>query len=348
MRGETSRERDLWIPTLARKAARKDGARSGLRRSQVSKSRPGAPRILLFLLEMFLFSMFGIAAAAQDTVLHVEVKLVSVFVNVTDRNGAIVGGLTKDDFHVAEDGRQQEISVFERQSEIPLNLTLAIDTSGSVKKDMAEEADAARRFVHAILRTQDQMSLMQFATDVKELTPFTNKVSLIEGGLSRLKSDFATSLYDAIYLGSERLGPKDGRKVLVLVSDGGDTASRETYPEALEMALRNEVMIYSVIDVPIAASAGRDLGGEHALITLAEQTGGKSFYVSDGGLDEAFKRVSDDLRTQYLIGYYPHNQEPGRQFHRLQITVPRAAAQSFNIRHKTGYYGDAPAGVKRP
>jgi Ca-activated chloride channel family protein len=163
-----------------------------------------------------------------------------------------------------------------------------------------------------------------------------------------LHSDFATALYDAILLGSEGLGKKDGRKVLVLVSDGGDTASQTTYPKALEMALLNEVIIYSVIDVPIEASAGRDLGGEHALITLAEQTGGKSFYVSDGGLDRAFAKVSDDLRTQYLIGYYPHNQEPGRQFHRLQVTVPRAAAESFNIRHKTGYYGDAPTGANRP
>jgi Ca-activated chloride channel family protein len=316
------------------------------RRSQVSKSGPfgkltagsGAPAVLFCLL-----AAAGIGAAAQDTVLHVEVKLVSVFVNVTDKNGEIVGGLSKNDFNVTEDGRPQEIAVFERQSELPLNLTLAIDTSGSVKKDMTEEADAARRFVHAILRSQDQMSLMQFATDVKELSGFTNSVGQIDRGLAHLHSDFATSLYDAIYVGSEGLGPKDGRKVLVLVSDGGDTASRETYAQALEMALRNEVMIYSVIDVPIAASAGRDLGGEHALITLAEQTGGKSFYVSDGGLDQAFARVSDDLRTQYLLGYYPHNQEPGRQFHRLVVTVPRAAAEAFNIRHKTGYYGDPPA-----
>lgn len=292
---------------------------------------------------LLLSAALSTLAAAQDTVLHMDVRLVSVFVNVTDRNGAIVGGLSKDDFRVTEDGRPQEIAVFERQSEIPLNLTLEIDTSGSVKKDMAEEADAARRFAHAILRPQDQMSLLQFATEVSELTPFTSKVSQIDRGLARLKSDFATSLYDAIYIGSEGLGPKQGRKVLVLVSDGGDTSSRTTYPKALEMALRNEVIIYSVIDVPIAASAGRDLGGEHALITLAEQTGGKSFYVSDGGLDQAFTRVSDDLRTQYLIGYYPRNQAPGRQFHRLQVTVPRAAAEAFNIRHKTGYYGDAVA-----
>jgi len=278
---------------------------------------------------------------AQETTLHVDVRLVSLFVNVTDKNGSIVSGLSREDFSVAEDGRPQEISVFERQSELPLNITLAIDTSGSVKKDMAEEAGAAHRFAHAILRPQDQMSLLQFATDVHELQPFTNKVALIDRGLSELHSDYATALYDAIYLGAEKLGGRDGRKVLVLVSDGGDTAKNTTYPQALEQALRNEVMIYSIIDVPIEASAGRDLGGEHALITLAEQTGGKSFYVSDGGLDKAFARVSEDLRTQYLLGYYPQHQEPGRSFHRVVVTVPRAAAEAFNIRLKTGYYMDS-------
>jgi len=99
-------------------------------------------------------------------------------------------------------------------------------------------------------------------------------------------------------------------------------------------------MIYSLIDVPIEASAGRDLGGEHALITIAEQTGGKYFYVSDGGLDKAFAKVSDDLRTQYLIGYYPHKQAPGTSFHRLTVTIPRAAPDEFNIRNKTGYFAD--------
>jgi Ca-activated chloride channel family protein len=301
----------------------------------------GAPRFSLIFAAIFALSQ--LVLLAQEPTLRVDVRLVNVFVNVTDRNGAIVGGLTKDDFAVKEDGRPQQIAVFERQSELPLNMTLAIDTSGSVKKDMGEEADAARRFVHAILRPQDQMSLLQFATDVKELTPFTNKVSAIDRGLAQLHSDFATALYDAILLGAEGLGKKDGRRVLVLVSDGGDTAQNTTYAQALEAALRHEAMIYSIIDVPIEASAGRDLGGEHALITLAEQTGGKSFYVSEGGLDKAFAQVSDDLRTQYLIGYYPHNQEPGRTFHRIDVTVPRAAAQDFNIRHKTGYYGDGPA-----
>ena len=290
-----------------------------------------------------LLASLALPAATQDLTLHVDVRLVNVFVNVTDKNGAIVGGLTRDDFAVTEDGRPQQIAIFEKQSEMPLNLTLAIDTSGSVRKDLTEEAAAARRFAHAIVRPQDQMSVMQFATEVRALTPFTNNMSQIDRGLSQLHSDFATALYDAIYLGSERLGPKDGRKVLVVVSDGDDTVQSTTYAQALEQALRNEVMIYSLIDVPIEASAGRDTGGEHALITLSEQTGGKYFYVGAGGLDAAFKQVSDDLRTQYLLGYYPHNQEPGRIFHRIKVTVPRASAEDFDVRHKTGYYGDSRA-----
>jgi Ca-activated chloride channel family protein len=290
-----------------------------------------------------LFALIGSALPAQEPTFRVDVHLVNIFVNVTDPSGAIVGGLTREDFALAEDGHPQQIALFERQSELPLNLTLAIDTSGSVHKDLVDEADAAKKFAHALLRHQDQMSLLQFATNVSELTPFTNQVSQIDRGLGRLRPDFATALYDAIVLGSERLGKKQGRKVLVLISDGGDTAHGSTYAQALEQALRSEVMIYSIIDVPIAASAGRDIGGEHALITLAEQTGGKSFYASEGGLDKAFARVSEDLRTQYLLGYYPHHQEPGRAFHRIQVTVPRAAPQAFNIRHRTGYYMDAPA-----
>lgn len=202
------------------------------------------------------------------------------------------------------------------------------------------EQQAAKKFVHALLRSQDQMSVIEFDTFVTQLADFTNKVALIDHGLDRMRGGGGTALYDAIYAGSQALGKKDGRKIMVLITDGGDTAKNSTYKEALEQALRNEVMIYSIIDVPIEASAGRDLGGEHALIQLSQDTGGKYFYVDAGGLDKAFAKVSEDLRTQYMIGYYPHNQVPGLSFHRLDVTVPRAAAESFNIRHKTGYYGE--------
>lgn len=291
---------------------------------------------------LLLFAPLVLAAQDNTTTFRMDVKLVNMFVNVTDKTGAIVGGLGKDDFQVFEDGRPQTIKVFERQSEIPLSLTLAIDTSGSTAKDLNIEQGAAKHFIHALLRQQDQMSLIQFATDVSQLVPFTNKVSQLDHGLNSLRVGDATALYDAVYLGADGLRKKEGRKVLVLVSDGGDTAKSTTYPEALEEALRSEVMIYSIIDVPIEASAGRDIGGEHALITLSEQTGGKSFYASEGGLDKAFERVSEDLRTQYLIAYYPHDQEKDRSFHRLTVTVPRADKDAFNVRYKTGYYSEPP------
>jgi len=281
-----------------------------------------------------------------DFVLHVNVKLVNVFTNVTDSTGAIVGGLTADDFAISEDGKPQKIAVFERQSEVPLSLVLAIDTSGSVHKDLPLEQDAARKFVHSLLRGQDQMSLLEFSNDVRLVVPFTNQANRIDRGLGTLRGGQATAMYDAIYLASQSLA-KQGRaeqrmrKVLVLVSDGDDTANTVSYADALEQALRGEVMVYSIIDVPIEASAGRDTGGEHALITLAEQTGGKYFYANAGGLDKAFAQVSEDLRTQYLLGYYPANQPPGVDFHRIHVTVPRAAQNAFEVRYRTGYYADS-------
>jgi Ca-activated chloride channel family protein len=308
---------------------------------------PTFPTHIRAFLRLAVLFFAPLLLAAQDTTstttFRMDVKLVNLFVNVTDRNGAIVGGLGQDDFKVTEDGRLQKIAIFERQSEIPLNLTLAIDTSGSTFKDITLEQSASKKFIHALLRQQDQMSLLEFATYVRLVVDFTNKIPLLDHGLGSLRLGDATALYDAVYLGSQGLARKDGRKVLVLVSDGGDTAKSTTYAEALEQALRCEVMIYSIIDVPIEASAGRDTGGEHALITLAQETGGKSFYASEGGLEKAFERVSEDLRTQYLLGYYPHNQEPGRNFHRLQVTVPRAASDEFNLRYRTGYYSEPPA-----
>lgn len=278
----------------------------------------------------------------QGPTFHLESKLVNLWVNVTDSNGAIVGGLTKNDFKVFEDGRPQEIAIFDRESNQPLTLVLAIDTSESTYKDRALEQAAAHKFVQALMRPQDQMSLFQFATYVTQLVPFTNKVKALDNGLGHLRSGEATALYDAVYLGSDQLARREGRKVLVLVSDGGDTASSKNYDQAVSEALRGDVMIYSIIDVPIEASAGRDLGGEHALITLSEQTGGKSFYADQGGLDHAFEQVSEDLRTQYLIGYYPKNQVPGLNFHRVTVTIPRAAPGAFNIRYRTGYFSGPP------
>ncbi len=159
--------------------------------------------------------------------------------------------------------------------------------------------------MHALLRPVDQLDLMEFASDVREVVPFTNNLHQIDNGLDRLRGGPATALYDTIFLASQSLAAHPGRKVLVLITDGDDTVRGVSYSHALEAALRSEVLVYSIIDVPIAADAGRDTGGEHALITLSQETGGKHYYAESSDLESAFQKVSEDLRTQYLLGYYP-------------------------------------------
>ena len=256
-----------------------------------------------------MMALAPLFALAQEATFHVDVKLVNIFVNVTDKNGAIVGGLNQDDFAVFEDDRPQQIALFERKTDVPLNLTLAIDTSGSVRKDLDEEAGAARHFAHDILQPKDRMSVLQFATDVTELTGFTNNLSQIDHAVGGLRSDFATALYDAIVLGSQSLGKREGRKVLVLVSDGDDTAKSSTYAQALEAALRNEVMIYSLIDVPIEASAGRDLGGEHALITLSEADRRKVLLCGRGRARQGLRQ--GERRPAHAVFDWLLSEEPG-------------------------------------
>lgn len=300
-------------------------------------------RILSTVIVASLLCSAASSAGAQDstspsTTIRVNVRLVNLFVNVTDANGAFVGSLTKEDFSVTEENAPQRIAVFERQSEMPLSIVLAIDTSGSVHKDLSMEQRAARRFAHALLRPVDQMSLIEFSSDVREAVPFTNKLSRIDHGLDSLRTGPATALYDAVYLSAQNLAGKEGRKVLVLLSDGGNTVNGVDYAKALEQALRSEVMVYSIIDVPIAASAGRDIGGEHAMITLAEETGGKYYYAEGMDMEKVFDRISADLRTQYLLGYYPARRAGGSGFRRIEVKVKTPEGSSYQVRHRTGYY----------
>jgi Ca-activated chloride channel family protein len=279
------------------------------------------------------------ALDGQTPTYHANVRLVNVFANVTDAHGAPVPGLSRENFTLYEDGRLQQISVFERQSGLPLNIVLAIDTSGSVRKDNSLELEAARRFVHSFLRPVDRLDLMEFSDDVREVVSFTNNLGRIDRGLNDLRGGAATALYSAVYLAAQNLSPFSGRKVLVLISDGGNTVKGTSYDMALEQAVRGEAIVYSIIDVPIEASAGRDLGGEHAMITLAEETGGKYFYADSASLDEIFAKVSEDLRTQYLLSYYSNNTSGGTGFRSISVRLRNLpAGSSYTVRNRTGYY----------
>lgn len=288
------------------------------------------------------------ADQGPNTTFKVNVKLVNVFATVTDPTGAPVSSLKQEDFQVFEDDRPQKIAVFHRESELPLSIVIAIDTSLSTRGDQKLELDSARRFAHAILRPIDGISLFQFSEIVDQITPFTADVKVIDRAISRIHSGAATALYDTLYLGSDALLDRRGRKVMVVITDGGDTVSKTSYQEAVREAQQAEVILYSIIIVPIENSAGRDIGGEHALIQLSRDTGGKYFYASGSEqLDAAFRQISDELRTQYLIGYYPGTRLSDSEFRRIEIKIDPATKDyprpdELQVRHRTGYF-TAPA-----
>ena len=296
-------------------------------------------RLVLTAGLLLVLSLTSPAQESDDT-FKVDVKLVNVFVTVTDERGAPIAGLKKDNFQLSEDGKEQKIAVFDKESALPLSIVLAIDTSLSTRKDLPLELASARRFVHAILRPVDALSLYQFSETVSELTSFTSDLHTVDRGIDHIRLGSATALYDALFLGSQALEPRQGRKVMVVITDGGDTMSKVDYHEAVREAETAEAILYSIIIVPIEASAGRDTGGEHALIQLSLDTGGKHFYASSlPQLDEAFRQISDELRTQYLLAYYPSQRLADSDFRRIQVKVNQSPAdEGFKVRHRTGYY----------
>jgi Ca-activated chloride channel family protein len=275
---------------------------------------------------------------------HVRSRLVNVALNVVDAHGTPVGGFDKKDFQIFENGKLQPIAVFEREASSPLSIVLAIDSSETVLTSERLEREAAKHFVRAILRQQDELDLMDFADSVREVVPFTNNSRQVELGLGRLQQGQETALYNAVYLASQRLAgtsqESNRRRVLVVISDGGDSVNGEKYEDAVEQAQRANAIIYSIIMVPIAADAGRNTGGEHALIQMSEDTGGKYYYVEDpSDLEPAFRHVSEDLRTQYLLGYY--SPEGDSAFRRIRVKLTDSAvAEKYSLRYRTGYYAD--------
>ena len=280
------------------------------------------------------------STSEPPSTLKVDVKLVNVYVTVTDAHGGPVGGLKKENFTVQEDGRNQTISVFDKESALPLSIALAIDTSLSTRHDLPLEQASAKRFARAILRPVDALSVFGFNETVLQSTSYTSDQKRIDDGIDHIRLGAATALFDAVYLASRSLDRRQGRKVLVLITDGGDTISKMDYKQALRAAEEAESIVYSIIVVPIENSAGRETGGEHALIQLSEDTGGKYYYATSmSQLDEAFRQISDELRTQYLLAYYPSQRLSNSQFRRIQVAVSGPPdATSYQVRNRAGYY----------
>ena len=209
-----------------------------------------------------------------------DVNLVRLLVSVHDEAGRLITNLTRDDFDVLDTGTPQRLAVFERNTSLPLSVAVLIDTSGSTQIDLHYEVESVLKFIPALLRAgnpDDAFALFSFNWRTNMEADFSRSPRRAEQALHGLHGEGGTSLYDAIYLASKTLRDRDGRHVMVIVTDGGDTTSYKHYEDALRSAQESDVVLYPIVVVPIANDAGRNTGGEHALATLSKSTGGRIF-----------------------------------------------------------------------
>lgn len=282
-------------------------------------------------------------AAPQDSVIRVRVRLVRMLVTVKNAGGGLVGNLTRNNFTIFDNGAKQEIALFEHHTEQPLSIALLFDTSASVGIALKYESDSATRFLRAVLREgnpADELALYTFNWQVGLRADYTRRAERLERALRQIRAEGGTSLYDAIYLASEDMESREGRHVIIVVTDGGDTTSYKDFHAALDAAQRADAVIYPILVMPITNDAGRNIGGENALTTLAKGTGGMVFTPDLGpALDDAFTDILTALRTQYLLGFYPKDVPLTKnRFHQLRVTVdvPR-----LRVITRSGYYGDS-------
>jgi Ca-activated chloride channel family protein len=285
--------------------------------------------------------MLAAAASAQPT-FTMHVKLVRLLVSVKNQKGELVGSLGRDQFEVYDCDAKQDVAVFEHQTTMPLSVSVLVDASGSTLKDIHYETTSIGKFFKALIRegnANDMAALYSFNYEVTRMHEFTRSLNRLVTQLGKIKPTAGTSLYDAVHFTGHDLQGREGRHVMVIVSDGGDTTSHYKYHDALEAAQKADAAIYPIIVVPIENDAGRNIGGEHTLLQFASNTGGRVFYPKNfDELDRAFGEILLDLRTQYMIGYYPKDQrKDAPRFHTVKVSVKRADLQAST---RSGYYSD--------
>lgn len=283
------------------------------------------------------------AAVPQDTVIRVNVRLVRLLVTVKNAAGSLIGTLRKNDFTVFDNGAKQEIAVFEHHTDQPLSIALLFDTSASVGIALKYEAESATRFLRAVFREgnpDDEIALYTFDWEVRVQSSYTRRGERLERALHQIHAYGGTSLYDAVYLASQDMEGREGRHVLIVVTDGGDTTSYKDFHQALDAVQRADAVMYPILVMPITNDAGRNIGGENALTSLANGTGGMVFTPDlSPALDMAFSDILAALRTQYLLGYYPKDVPLTKnRFHQLRVNVDRPGLRVIT---RSGYYGDS-------
>ena len=291
--------------------------------------------------------------------LKVNVNVVQLFFNVKDKHGALIPNLTKDDFEVYEDGKQQTMKYFTAETNLPLTLGIMIDASGSQKNVLDMEKEVGGAFLKQVLTDKDEAYVISFDISVDLLQDYTRDVHRLQAALNKVKisSDFTsgipgmgggpvpqqnspgTLLYDAVYLSAHDMLAKEvGRKAMVLLTDGQDEGSRLKIKDAIEAAQKADAIIYVLLCADRGGyfSAGMAYSGEGEMRKLTEATGGRVINVGNkfDKLRDAFDQIAAELRSQYNIGYTPTNTKQDGTYRKLEIKNK----QNYKIQARAGYY----------
>lgn len=323
------------------------------------------------------------AQTQPSTTLSVQVKVVNVLATVRDKHGKIVNNLTKDDFALTEDGRAQTIHYFTRETDLPLTLGLLVDTSMSQRRVLDQERSASHTFLDQIVRVQkDRAFVIHFDREVELLQDLTSSHEKLEAALVSLSTPQfmrssndpsdqggnpgsgsgrhhmggGTHLYDAVYLASDELMKKqEGRKALIVLSDGVDRGSKESLETAVATAQRADTAVYSILYKDDEGYGWRQGGmgggmgrhgrfpeqsrpdGKKILARISNETGGRLFEVSKKqSVDEIYSIIEEELRNQYSLGYTPERGDtPEGGYHKIRLmTRPKGLI----VQARDGYY----------
>jgi Ca-activated chloride channel family protein len=306
----------------------------------------------------------------SETKITTTVNLVDVLLTVLDRRNKLVPSLEKQDFKVLDDNVAQDIRYFSRQSDLPLRIGMLLDTSNSIRDRIKFEQDAANNFLFSVLRRgKDEAFVMTFDDEPQVVQAFTPDTGKLRDQILRTRAGGGTAVYDAIYqacvqeLSHPPRPPGDQpdvvRRVMILISDGEDNLSTHTRTEAIEMAQRSSVVIYTIststqwvtLDDPSKERTGNRkyhlTDGDKILQALAEETGGRAFYpyhVDD--LDQSFQDIGDELRNQYSLAYNPSTHALDGRYHKIRIEVPEH--KGYQVRARKGYFARTNADIPKP
>jgi VWFA-related protein len=282
--------------------------------------------------------------------LQVQTTVVNVFVTVRDHHNAIVSELTKDDFKIYEDGVEQKVDYFTKEVDMPITLGILLDTSGSMSNILGAEQDAASRFVRQVMRKKDEAMVASFDLDVNLLADFTEDPALLDSAIHRATINAAgpvitpgtvpqhgsigTNMYDAVYLAChDELATEAGRKALVLLTDAEDNGSKMSEDDAIVAAQRADAVIHFLLITDYSATAGYGPGVANRMAT---DTGGRVINVrNEKGLEKAFDQLSEELRSQYVLSYYPTNPKRDGAFRKIKVEVSRP---NVKVLARKGYY----------